>query len=466
VLDPHDRARWERWTGEGPPRDRAVTVPGDVELGSARPRPGPEAPDVVVVLLDALRADRVGAWGYHRDTTPNIDRLAREGVALGNVFAEAPYTRSSVATLFTGHSWRDHQVLGKENALGRHFTTIAELLQEHGWSTLAISDNPNVARSAGSDQGFDRFIETWTDAEVEPMSPDWWWPERPLVIWERVLAGGLDPERPVFAYLHLLPPHDPYFPGPDHDLFGPEGYDGPVVGDGNDIRGFERGRLGSDPADQERLEALYDGGLRRGDALLARALEAWDALGRSRPRLLVILSDHGEAFGEHGRYGHNTSVHREMTHVPVVLHPNDLVPSALAASPDALRSLADLYPILVRVLGLELPAGTTWPERMLEVMEDPARARDEIFIRCGTPRFGRRTADGLWVFQAGREQAWFDLAADPRAHVNRATAEPDSWFEGLSAIRAFLAAPIGEGVPAPATLTEEDRERLDALGYE
>lgn len=466
LLGGRDRERWDRWSGRDlSPVQEAVTIPGEPDPGAERPDPGPGAPDVVMILLDALQADRAGAWGYHRDTTPNIDRLAREGVALTNVFAEAPYTRSSVATLLSAHSWRDHQVLGRGHALGRHFTTLAELLQESGWATLAITDNPNVARSAGSDQGFDRFVEAWTDEPVEAFAPGGWWPERPVLIWERLLGEGLDPDRPVFAYLHLLPPHDPYLPGAEHDRFGPEGYDGPVTGTGPDIVAFDEGRFGEDPADQARLEALYDGGLRRGDALLARALRAWDALDRDRPRLLVVLSDHGEAFGEHGRYGHNTSVHREMTHVPVVLHPRELVAGSVAGSPGALRSLGDLLPLLVHSLGLRLPAGTTWPSRVIEVLEDPARPRDELFIRCGTPRFGRRTAGGLWVFQAGRAQAWFDLEQDPAAQVNQLTARTEEWFAGLAALRTFLASSVNGMGAVPAELSDEDRERLEALGY-
>ena len=466
MLDGRDRARWKRWTGTNEPAAaRAITIPGNPDPGAARPQADPRAPDVLLILLDALQADRVGAWGYGRDTTPNIDRLAREGVPLTNVFAEAPYTRSSVATIFSAHSWRDHQVIGRDRALGRQFTTLAELLQENGWSTLAISDNPNVARSAGSDQGFDEFIEAWTDEEVEQHAPGGWWPERPVLIWERILEAGLDPDRPVFAYLHLLPPHDPYFPGPEHDVFGPEGYDGPIIGHGPDIEAFDRGKLQKDSPDQERLEALYDGALRRGDALVARALRAWDAMDRERPRLLVFLSDHGEAFGEHGRYGHNTSVHREMTHVPLVLHPRALVPKSVSTSPGALRSLGDVYPLIAHALSLRLPAGTTWPARVLEVLEDPSRPRDEIFIRCGTPRYGRLTPDGLWVFEAGRTHEWFDLGSDPKAKVNRLGKEPDAWFAGLGSLRRFLASPIDATGAVPAELNDEDRERLEALGY-
>lgn len=461
-----DEARtWERWTSvPSGGAAKAIRIPGEVE--SDRPQAESEAPDVVMIVLDALRADRVGAWGYERDTTPNLDRLAREGVPLTSVHAEAPYTRSSVATLFSSYSWRDHKVLSGKQALGRHFTTLAELLQDSGWFTLAISDNSNVARSAGSDQGFDEFVQTWSDVDLErEESEGWWWPEKPVLVWEERLSRGLDTSRPTFAYLHLMPPHEPYFPGPEHDRFGPDGYEGPVTGNTPDILAFNKGELASGTPDQERLEALYDGGLHRGDALVERALQAWRMLGRDRPLLLVFVSDHGEAFGEHDRYGHNSSVHAEMTHVPVILHPAAMVPESIRETPDALRSLGDLYPILVHTLGLSLPSGTTWPARVLEVIEDPARPRDEIMIRCGTPRFGRRTANGLWEFEVGRAQRYFDTASDPGARHDLRGTDDESWLEGFSAIRAFLASPISAQGADPADLSEEDRERLRALGY-
>ena len=99
------------------------------------------------------------------------------------------------------------------------------------------------------------------------------------------------------------------------------------------------------------------------------------------------------------------------------------------------------------------------------MIEDPSRPRDEVFIRCGTPRFGRRTADGLWVFQAGKAQAWFDLDRDPEAQTNAMADHPDEWFEGLAALRGFLASPISQEGAMPAQLSDEDRERLEALGY-
>ena len=151
--------------------------------------------------------------------------------------------------------------------------------------------------------------------------------------------------------------------------------------------------------------------------------------------------------------------------MPVILHPAEMIPESIRSAPDALRSLGDLYPMLMHTLGLRLPPGTTWPARMLEVMADPARPREEILIRCGTPRFGRRTASGLWEFEAGRAHRYFDTASDPGALHDLRGIDTETWLEGLMAIRAFLASPISTEGADPADLTDEDRERLRALGY-
>jgi hypothetical protein len=119
----------------------------------------------------------------------------------------------------------------------------------------------------------------------------------------------------------------------------------------------------------------------------------------------------------------------------------------------------------VHTLGLRLPAGTVWPRRVLDVLEDPSRAREEVFIRCGTPRFGRRTAEGFWEYEPARSRRWYDLADDPGARTDLAGEDPDGWADGMRAIRDFLASPVSLEGADPAQLSDEDLERLRALGY-
>jgi len=467
-LDADERALWKEWTATPDTDTDFVGLPVDPDTAHL-PRvatPGPDQPDVLFVVLDTVRADHLSSYGYPRPTTPAIDSLATAGVRFERVFAEAPYTRSSMATVFTGASWRDHGVIRRTHALADGFTTLAEVLREAGYRTLAVSDNAHVARSAGSAQGFDEFVQTWSDVDREPPAGphDWWWPELPVILFEERVREGLDGSAPTFFFVHLMPPHEPYFPGSEHDVFGDPDYDGPVIGHTPDVRAFDRGDYASEGSDHARLVALYDGALRRGDALVARVLRAWEGRGTGRPTLVVFGSDHGEAFGEHGRYGHNTTPYDEMVHVPMVFAPRALVPPSIVESADAFRSLGDLLPLLIGTLGVDLPAGSRWPRRVLEVLQDPARPRDRVFVRCSTPFYGVRTPETLLVFRHWSTQEFYDLRRDPAALEDRRMQRTEPWLAGMRGLRAFLAgSTTGAGVATE--LDPADVERLRALGY-
>jgi arylsulfatase A-like enzyme len=424
-----------------------------------------DLPDLLMILIDTARADHFSSYGYARETTPHIDALAARGVRFDRVFAEAPYTRNSVATLFTGSSWRDHRVLGAQDALSEDHFTMAEALRAAGYQTLAISDNANVGQNAGSTQGFEEFVEAWKELGDERRGrSERWWPEAPLRLFEERLAKGFDPARPVFFYLHLLPPHEPYYPGEGNDIFGPSDYTGPITGTSADIVAFDQGERVAAGEDHERLVSLYDGSLRRADALVQRALDAWKTRA-PRPTLTILLSDHGEAFGEHGRFGHNSTPFDEMLHVPFVMSPRELVPAEVRAGRTAFRSLGDVYPLLLRTLGLGLPAGTRVSPTFIEAYEQPNEDRREIFVRCGVPRYARRTPTTLMVFRDWQEQAYFDLSADPQAKSNLRWKQNTAWRTERKRMRDFLA----EGADSPeadaAQLSPEDIERLKALGY-
>lgn len=465
TLDAETLDRWHEVTASRPSDEHELTIPAPADSDSTPAPADPDGPDLLIVLLDAARADHFSCYGYPRQTTPHVDALAAAGVRLEQVLAEAPYTRSSVPTLFTGRSWRRHGVIGPRDALPPEAITLAEILRGAGYTTLAISDNANVGRNAGSDQGFDEFVQTWTDAaDRKPADGGWWHPELPVQLFEERLAQGLPADRPVFFYLHLMPPHEPYFPGQEFDRFGPQGYSGPVTGITPDIQAFDRGELAGDGADHARLVALYDGALARGDALVGRAWRAWAAMGRERPLLTVFLSDHGEGFGEHGRYGHNSTPFDEMLHVPVILHPAERVPVSLRNHPEGLRSLADLLPLLLSTLDVPLPAGSSWPARTLELLVDPGRPRHEIFVRCGPPLYGLRTEHSLTLLNTWSTSAYYDLRSDPSALHDLRGLGPSGWWTALGRLRGFLESSPSTSA-AGARLDDADRERLRALGY-
>ncbi len=451
---------------------RALTTPKPLPTPSrkrsdhALSRPVSELPNVLMILIDSARVDHFSGYGYDRPTTPHIDALARRGVRFDRLFAEAPYTRNSVATLFSGRSWRDHGVWSGDDALPEEAFTLAEAFRSAGYQTLAISDNAHVGRNAGSAQGFDEFLEAWTvDSPQREAQPLGWWPEAPVELFDQRLKQGLDPKRPTFFYLHLLPPHVPYFPGPDHDLFGPADYEGPITGISPDLSAFDRGARPAQGPDYDRLVSLYDGSLHRADALVQRALQAWNAQAGRRPTLFVILSDHGEAFGEHGRFGHNQTPFDEMLHVPFILSPAELVPPEVRSGRGELRSMSDVYPLLLRSLGLGLPDSVSMPAAFFEIYDHPMQSRSEIFIRCSLPIYARRTATTLAVFQDWNQQDYFDLGEDPSAQHDLRRTKSGEWRREWRKLRDFLAQPSPFDRSAQAELSPEDIERLKALGY-
>ena len=271
---------------------------------------------------------------------------------------------------------------------------------------------------------------------------------------------------PVFSYIHIMPPHGPYVPGDDHDLFTDPDYAGQIDGSTAQYNELVNLRMPTDDADLNQLVGYYDGNIHRADASFGRILAAWRALERDRELLLVVLSDHGEAFGEHGRFGHLTTCYDEMIHVPAMLWPREAW-SETAPLADAHLTLADVTALILRRAQVGLPTGSQWPRRFLQVMGDPQTGgREQILIRStpGHGQFAVRTDRWLAVYDGLRKQELYDLTADPGATRNLRLEDPDRYRRMINGLQATLeAGQDGEAVAADHT--NEDLEALKAVGY-
>ncbi len=431
------------------------------EGGSRNEAKGADAssyPDVLMILLDAARPDHFGCYGYPRDTTPSIDRLAKDGIVFQEVFAPSPYTLCSVPTILTGRSWVEHGLVTGKQALAGSFPTLAEVMKRAGYFTLAISANACFSSAFHSQQGFDEFIETWKNRDHKGLDPEF--PERCLS--DRI-AKGLGPE-PAFVYLHLLPPHQPYKPGEEHDRFSDPKYRGPADGGNEIIKAFDLGKRSWNEADRRNLIDLYDGNLHRIDASVGRIVGSWRKLNRGRELLVIVFSDHGEGFGEHGRFSHNSTVYDEMVRVPLIFYPARLCPS-LAGREGAFLCLSDLMPLLLHVIKAPLPPGESWPERFLEVLFDPGHERTAVLLRNYANLVGLRTRGHLALVDGWKVQELFDLEGDPGAARNIRLQEPERYAEMIGRLKPLLE-PRGPGsATVEARLSEEAIENLKALGY-
>ncbi len=313
---------------------------------STRPEPTAGAPNVLIVLVDTWRADRSSFLGYDRRTWPGVGSLATSGVVFERAMSQAPWTKPSVGSLFTGlmpslhgamsraseqHSYRFVTLLGKN-------LTMAEVLASQGYETMGIAMNPNVQPRFGFAQGFRRFrmVPGWKtrDGELIEIAEDWLHRERP------------QGERPFFLYLHLTNPHFPYDPIPPArgtwERFPEEG-----KLDYEIVRDFQAGRIQITPKLRQRMSDAYDEELLGTDLVLTPFLE--EVRAEYPNTVIVLLGDHGEEFLEHGMIGHGHQLFDESLHVPLVIWAPGIPPARIRTQ----VRVIDVFPTVLELSGTD-----------------------------------------------------------------------------------------------------------------
>ena len=310
------------------------------------PQPRADTPNVVVIVVDALRADHVSAYGYYRSTTPNVDRLASQGVLFENAIAPSSWTLPTHASLLTGRYPHEHGAL-YDNYDGR-YSTLAQALRSHGYRTAAFSGNTIFfTRAQGLGRGFihfDDFFHTPADMVLRTLygrklcrfafRRQWLqdYPARKLS--PEVTANALrwierTPTKPFFVFLNYYDAHDPYLPPqPFRSRFSrfenPGGRLNHLASNG---WGEIYRSLG--PEEVEKEIDAYDGGIAYVDESIGRLMSELEKRGLAANTLVVVTSDHGEAFGEHGFMAHRYNIYREMIHVPLILWSPGRIPAGL-----------------------------------------------------------------------------------------------------------------------------------------
>ena len=276
---------------------------------------------VLLIVIDCLRADHVSSYGYHRETTPTIDRLAERGVSWDFAYSASSWTKPSVTSLLTGLYPTQHGAFqGIKRSRNRATVvtdilrssepTLAECFTKAGWRCGAFINNAQLGSFTKLDRGFDQYEPTAGKADnlIDLFAK---WLER-------------DIDTPAFGYLHFLEAHWPYKPRRRHiAMFGGDR-------DTNHFRDFsarDYGRLRRDishgeatlpPEHLEQMIQMYDGAVRRLDGKIKIVLDLLKKLGLHDETAIVLTADHGDEFLEHARLGHGQSVYKELTHVPLI----------------------------------------------------------------------------------------------------------------------------------------------------
>jgi arylsulfatase A-like enzyme len=308
----------------------------------------PEPFNVIIIAVDTLRADHLGCYGYSRDTSPNIDTLARQGVLCEMCISPAPWTLPSFSTIFTSLYPTQHGAETVHSTLRQSVPTLAEILKEQGYTTGAVINAPALKPAYGVDRGFDHYHMTPEEGRIADGTT--------LDALEWLDSVG---DIPFFAFLHYFDPHLPYSPPSPYDKMFTVKYDG-SVGYSFNLEGFSRVRDSMfvqmqelTRADWRRIVDLYDGEITFTDAAIADLLKGLDERNLRDNTLIVFLSDHGEEFFEHGGFEHGHTLYQELIHVPLLFRlPGKLPQGARLSRP---VRLLDVAPTILDFLDIEAP---------------------------------------------------------------------------------------------------------------
>lgn len=280
---------------------------------------------IAIVLLDAARADHFGCYGYPEPTTPNVDRFSREQLLFTHFYANAPFTISSVTTLLTGCSPQVHRVIKRTSRLNEKAETLQEKLSRLGFQSSLFSTSHFLSETFGLSQGFNHY-ENLLELKSELMKqyPDapaqWRFPADseayiPFIHKHLVRVRG----QWQFLYAHFMQPHQPYCAR----INLATRYAKPIAsvdGQTDTLVALDQGlRTLTGDDESAYIKALYDNSLYIADRAAGRLMMKLKKENRWEKSLFVILSDHGEAFGEHKRWLHNSTVFNEMVHIPFII---------------------------------------------------------------------------------------------------------------------------------------------------
>lgn len=429
----------------------------------------PVRSNLIVIVIDAQRADRLSAYGAPRETSPAIARLAAGGVRFTRAMAPSNRTGTSMSSIWTGQLPSRHGVFRRGEVLRDDFVTVAEALRANGYRTGAWCPNPSLHRRFGLSQGWDVY-----DDEIVRWHSDVGWKrfETASTINKRALAWiDQDPQTPFLAWLHYRDVHGPYLPPPPFDQFFPSEPKRPISFLDRLLRP-DYLTLANDGDDLGHYLAQYDGETRytdgRIDEFLAE-LARRDLLTRS---VIVLTADHGEAFLDHGQWNHDVTLYEEELHVPLVI----VRPGAPAGVVTQLVSTVDLYPTLLTLAGVAAPASDGASLLPLLDAGDGARHRPHAFAESmikrwwgGMQRSVRRDDTKVivseWDFWPWRRAELYDLAADPRELHDLSWREPGQTRELVGVLDAQLATMAGSASAAAAPLDGGLKRKLEALGY-
>jgi len=432
-------------------------------------------PDIVLVAVDTLRADHLGVYGYDRDTSPNIDALAARGVRFHRAYAQSGWTLASFSSLLTGLYPHQHRVgrdsydVARFGRLPPETTTLAEALKAKGYATHAIVNNAFVAPEFRLSQGFDVYDYKGATNDAHRSAEE--------AVSQTIELLRQERDEPLFVWLHLMEPHlnydppdsvdghkvrDRFWTGTIPEAFGPDGRNPAGWGD------VGEGRTTPVPENLRYTKARYDEEIFGLDVVMGQLVDELDKQDRWGRTMMVLTSDHGEEFWDHGAFEHGHALYGELTRVPLIVAGAGMPEGRTAG---AVVEHVDLFQGLITAGGAASPSGSEGEDLFALARDRPdvsGRMAMSENVLYGPPLVSLVTDDTRLVFnQAVGRYVSFKVAPDG-SELEPVAAELQG--EVGNALVAQLAnkrgnldpiiAVAGPEVPSAATF-----QQLAALGY-
>ena len=439
----------------------AAGLSSSLWLSGCGKRQHAKKPNIILITLDTTRADRLGCYGYRRQTSPNIDTLADESVLYTRAIAPSSWTLPSHASLFTGKFTSSHGArydpegpllltdaisgpkswdVYRARGLAQNEVTLAEVLKETGYTTAAVVGGPWLKRIFGLNKGFDYY----NDSQISTVNGR---------LANQVTASALNwlkraREKEFFLFLNYFDPHGPYSP--------PEGFALRFLPKGTNFAGRKPTR--------EETNALYDAEILYMDHYIGWLLQKLKAENLYNDTLIIVTSDHGELFGEHGKFGHGHYLYQEELHVPLFIkYP------AGEASPkrtDLRVQLTDILPMICERVGITIPGNIQGTS--------PSQIKHPIIAE--TYPLPLISKDGSWqsIFEGDFKFIWnskdqhmlFNLKDDPEENVNIIGQDSKRTEGMMTQLEQYLAKLPKPGLAVPAGEPDDQtKEALKSLGY-
>jgi arylsulfatase A-like enzyme len=474
--------------------------------------PSQDRPNIIWIVMDTVRADHLSCYGYDHTTTPNIDNIASEGVLFENAFSVAPWTLPSHASMFTGLLTCEHDTHGSLTWLSDRFATIAEVLAARGYQTLGYTNNPTIIHETNLTQGFQTWVRAYIGGkEIERdiygyLRGRWFirslFGQKVRIVddikYEVIEDDGAQStnetvkgwistasrqDNPFFIFINYMEAHKPLHP--------PESYARPFLPDGiswietlhvrHDTYKHISGVDQHDDKELKILRALYDGSIYYLDSRMGELFEHLRQLDLMDETMIIITSDHGENFGEHGLMGHMLCVYDTLLHVPLIIRYPSVFEPGLRV--EEMVQLIDIFPTIIDILDidseeLDSMRGKSRAMEGEEAEENFIIAQDRIWPKAlknlllANPYFdisvyqreleSIRTEDFKYIWGTDGKEELYDISIDQHELNNIIDEDPETAKNlrelleaSVSSCHTMLHSPI---------LNDGQPERLEAEG--